>query len=423
MKTRIITGVLAMSTVVAFAQKKEIRKAENAVEDGEFVEAKTFLSQAEPLLGEAREKDKATFYLTKGKAYYGTGEGVSAADLLTAAEAYKQAQTLGEEGAQEGIAQVSMALVNLAIADQQAERFSEAADKLIQSYELNKQDTAYLYFAASNAVNAQDYDKALEYYLELKDLGYTGIETHYTAVNKETGEVETMPKDQRDLMVKTGSYSDPKDEVTESRKGEIAKNIALIYIHKGENDKAIAAMESAKSQNPDDTSLLLSEADMYYQMGDMAKYKELIEKVVEKDPNNPVLYYNLGVTTAEMGDTEKAMEYYKKAIELDPTMINAYNNLALMTIDKRAPIVEEMNSLGMTAADNKKYAALEEEIKVIYKDALGYLEKVFELDPTRVETARTMMNIYSLLGEEERVAELKPIIAELDSKQGQATQE
>ena len=182
-------------------------------------------------------------------------------------------------------------------------------------------------------------------------------------------------------------------------------------------------MESAKSQNPDDTSLLLSEADMYYQMGDMAKYKELIEKVVEKDPNNPVLYYNLGVTTAEMGDTEKAMEYYKKAIELDPTMINAYNNLALMTIDKRAPIVEEMNSLGMTAADNKKYAALEEEIKVIYKDALGYLEKVFELDPTRVETARTMMNIYSLLGEEERVAELKPIIAELDSKQGQATQE
>ena len=44
MKTRIITVALAMSTVVAFAQKKEIRKAENAVEDGEFVEAKNFLS-------------------------------------------------------------------------------------------------------------------------------------------------------------------------------------------------------------------------------------------------------------------------------------------------------------------------------------------------------------------------------------------
>lgn len=423
MRTRIITAVLAMSTVVAFAQKREIRKAENAVEDGEFVEAKNFLSQAESQLADARDKDKAAFYLTKGRAYFGAGEGVPAADLMTAAEAFKQAQALGEEEAQQGLSQVSMALVNLAIADQQAQNFSEASDKLIQAYELNKQDTAYLYFAASNAVNAQEYDKALEYYLELRDLGYTGVETHYTAVNKETGEVETMSKEQRDLLVKTGTYSDPKDEVTESRKGEIAKNVALIYIHKGENDKAIAAMESAKAQNPGDTSLMLSEADMYYQMGDMAKYKELIEKVVEQDPNNPVLYYNLGVTTAEMGDTEKAMEYYKRAIELDPDMINAYNNLALMTIDKRAPIVEEMNNLGMTAADNKRYAELEEEIKVIYRDALGYLQKVLELDPTRVETARTMMNIYSLLGEEDKAAEMKERVAELDAQAGQATQE
>ena len=411
-----------MSTVVAFAQKKEIRKAEKAVEDGQFVEAKNFLNQAESQLQDAKEKDQATFYLTKGYAYLGTGEEVSAADLITAAEAFKQAQTLGESEAQDGISKVSMALVNLAIADQQAERFAEASEKLITSYELNKQDTAYLYFAASNAVNAQDYDKALEYYLELQDMDYTGIETHYTAVNKESGQVETMSKDQRDLLVKTGTYSDPKDEVTESRKGEIAKNIALIYIHKGENEKAIAAMESAKAENPGDTSLLLSEADMYYQLGDMAKYKELIEQVVEQDPNNPVLYYNLGVTTAEMGDTEKAMEYYQKAIELDPEMINAYNNLALMTIDKRGPLVEEMNNLGMTAADNKRYAELEEEIKVIYGDALGYLQKVYELDPSRVETARTMMNIYSLLGEEEKAAELKARVAELDAQNPQATQ-
>lgn len=415
MKTRIITAVVAMSTVVAFAQKKEIRKAENAVEDGQYVEAKNFLSQAEPMLADAKDKDKATFYLTKGLAYLGAGEGVTTEDLITAADAFKQAKALGEEGADKGISDVSMALVSLAITDQEAEKFSEAAEKLITSYELNKQDTAYLYFAASNAVNAQDYDKALEYYRELKDIDYTGIETQYTAVNKETGQIETMAEDQRDLLVKTGSYTDPKDEVTESRKGEIAKNIALIYIHKGENDKAIAAMEDAKAENPDDTSLLMSEADMYYQMGDMAKYKDLIEKVLEKDSNNPVLYYNLGVTTAELGDTEQAMKYYQKAVELDPAMINAYNNLALMTIDKRNPLVEEMNSLGMTAADNKRYEELEAEIKVIYREALVNLEKVFELDPTRVETARTMMNIYSLLGEDERAAELKAIVAELDA--------
>ena len=416
MKTRIITAALAMSTVVAFAQKKEIRKAESAVEDGNYAEAKSFLSQAEPLLSEAKDKDKATFYVTKGKAFLGTGENVPVADLLTAAEAFKQAQALGAEDAAQGVSSVSVALVNSAIGDQQNENFADASKKLIAAYELNKADTAYLYFAASNAVNSKDYDTALEYYLELQDLGYSGIETQYTAVNKETGEVETMNKDQRDLLVKTGAYTDPQETKSESRKGEIAKNIALIYMQKGDNDKAIAAMDNAKAENPGDTSLLLSEADMYYQMGDMAKYKEIMEEVVKADPNNAVLYYNLGVTTGELGDIDQAIAYYQKAVELDPTMINAYNNMALVTIDKRDPLVEEMNNLGMSKADNKRYAELGDQIKEIYKEALVYLEKVFELDPTRVETARTMMNIYSLLGDEAKAAEMKTIVANLDAQ-------
>ena len=131
MKTRIITVALAMSTVVAFAQKKEIRKAESAVEDGNYAEAKSFLSQAEPLLAGAKDKDKATFYVTKGKAYLGTGENIPVADLLTAADAFKEAQALGAEDAAHGISSVSVALVNSAIGDQKTENYSEASEKLI----------------------------------------------------------------------------------------------------------------------------------------------------------------------------------------------------------------------------------------------------------------------------------------------------
>ena len=425
MKTRIITAALAMSTVVAFAQKKEIKKAEGAVEDGNYTEAKNFISQAEPLLAEAKDKDKATFYVTKGKAFLGTGENIPVADLLTAADAFKQAQALGAEEAEQGITSVSIALVNSAIGDQQAEKYAEASEKLMAAYQLNVADTSYLYFAASNSVNAQDYDTALKYYLQLQDLGYSGIETQYSATNKETGEVETMGKEQRDLLVKTGVYSDPKETISESRKGEIAKNIALIYIQKGDNEKAIAAMESAKAENPGDTALMLSEADMYYKMGDIAKYKEIMEEVVKADPNNAILFYNLGVTTGELGDIEQALNYYQKAVELDPTMVNAFNNMALITIDKRNPLVEEMNNLGMSKADNKRYAELEEEIKTIYREALVYLEKVYDLEPSKVETARTMMNIYSLLGEDAKAAEFKAIVAELDAKaaSGTTTQE
>lgn len=418
MKTRILTAALAMFTVVAFGQKKEIRRAGKAVEKGDYQEAKNYLQQAEAELGNADQDEKADYYLYKGYALIGSGENVPTADLLAAAEAFEKAKELGHGDVEQGIAAASNALVNAAIADQNAQKFSEAADKLVASYQLNKQDTVYLYYAASNAVNAQDYDKALEYYEELRDVGFTGEETIYTAVNKETGEEERMPnKEQRDLFVKSGDYTDPKEEVTESKKGEIAKNIALIYIEKGEDEKAIAAIEDAKAENPGDASLMQAEADMYYGMGDMKKYREIMEEIVAQNPDDAVLYYNLGVSAAQMEEHERAMEYYKKAIEIDPSMHNARINLAFVILAQERPIVEEMNSLGMSKADQKKYNELAEKRNQLYKDAMPHLEKVLEKDPNNLEAARTMMNMYYQLNETEKAEEMKQKVAEIESNQ------
>ena len=418
MKKQILTTVLAMTTVVAFAQKREIRRAGNAVEDGEYQEAKNYLMEAEPELSEVDEDRKADFYLYKGQAYLGTGENVSPEDLMIAAEAFQQAEELGSEDAAAGIRGVSNALVNAAIADQNAQNFAAASEKLYTSYQLNESDTLYLYYAASNAVNSKDYDKALEYYEELRDLGFTGITKEYTAVNKATGEVETMAsEEQRDLFMKSGDYTDPQVKVTESRKGEIAKNIALIYIDRGETEKAIAAMEEAKKENPNDTALLQAEADMYYEMGNMEKYGEIMEQIVEKNPNDPVLFYNLGVSTAELGNNEKAIEYYKKALELDPEMSNARINIAYVILSKEQPIIEQMNQLGTSEADNKKYEQLSEERNQLYKDAMPHLIKVLEVDQENVQAAKTLMNIYYQLGQSEKAEEMQQRIADIEAGQ------
>ena len=416
MKTRILTAVLAMSTVVTFAQKKEIKRAGKAVEKGEYQEAKNYLQEAEAEIAGADKDLQADYYLYKGYSLIGNGENVPTNDLMAATEAFKKAQELGHEDAQQGISAASNALVNAAIADQNAQKYTEAAKKLYQGYNLNNQDTIYLYYAASNSVNAKDYDAALEYYNILKDVGFTGKETIYTAVNKETGETERMAsKEQRDLFVKAGSYSDPKEEKSESKKGEIAKNIALIYIEKGEDEKAVEAMDIAKQENPGDINLLQAEADMYYKMGDMAKYRERMEEVVEQSPNDPVLYYNLGVSSAELGEADRAIDYYKKAIELDPTMNNARINIAYVILSKEAPLVEKMNSLGMSKEDTKKYDELSEERKQLYRDALPHLEKVLEKDPNNVEAARTMMNIYYQIEQPEEAEAMKQKISEMEA--------
>ena len=422
MKTRVLTAVLAMFTVVSFAQKKEIKRAGKAIEKGEYQEAKTYLQEAEAKLANADNDEKADFYLYRGYALVGNGENVPTADLMAAAEAMKKAKELGQEEAEQGMATVSNALVNSAIEDQNAEKFAEASKKLEASYRMSNKDTIYLYYAASNAVNSKDYDEALRYYQELQDLGFTGEEVIYTAVNKETQEVERMAtKEQRDLFIKSGSYTNPKDEKAESKEGEIAKNIALIYIEKGEKEKAIAAMEKAKETNPNDATLMQSEADMYYQMGDMAKYREILEEVVRQNPNDATLYYNMGVSSAQLGENERAIDYYKRAIELDPEMSNARINIAYIILSREAPLVEEMNKLGMSKADQTKYEELSKERQGIYKDALPHLEKVMENNPDNIEAARTMMNIYYQLNDTAKAEEMKQKIADLEVANAAAT--
>jgi len=414
MKTKILTIALSFLTLVVIAQKKEIRDAGKAIDKGSYAEAKTLLTQAEQNLSEANSSYQTDFYLYKGQAFLGTGESTPVADLMIAAEAFKKAQELGSDEAVDGLAAITNSLVQSAIKDQNAEKYDKAAEKLYAGYQLNNKDTLYLYYAASNSINAGDYDTALKHYEELKGLGYTGIETQYVAVNKETGEEEVMAKMQRDLMVKSGDYLNPEDRKIPSKEGEIAKNIALIYIDQGKNDKAIAAMDAAKLANPDDISLLQSEADMYYKLGDKEKYKALMEAIVEKDPNNPTIYYNLGVTSYEIGNIEAAIKYYNKALELNPKLTEARLNIAAAILSGESAIVEQMNGLGLSKADAKKYDELAEQRKELYRKALPYLEKVMEDNPKNVEAIRTAMNIYYQLGEAEKAAASQEKLDELE---------
>lgn len=412
MKTKFFTIALSLLSVVAIAQKKEIRDAGKALDQKNYAQAKTLLSQAESNLNSLKDADKADFYYYTGQAYLGNGVNTSAQDLMTAADAFKTARELGHKEAQNALEGVSNALVQGAIKDQNAENFKGAADKLLTGYNINPKDTLFLYFAAANAVNAKDYNLALKHYETLRDLGYTGIETEYVATNKETGEVEVMEKAQRDIMVQAGEYIKPESRKTDSRKGEIMKNIALIHINNGNEDKAITAMEAAKAANPGDLTLLQSEADMYYRMGNKEKYQELMKDIVAQDPNNATLLYNLGVTSYEAGDLATAIDYYKKALAIEPEMHNARINIAAAILSKEADLVEQMNSLGMSKADTKKYDELSEQRKEIYKEALPYLEKVMEMDPNNREAMRTTMNIHYQLGNNDKA---EAIQAKLDS--------
>lgn len=419
MKTRILITGLAFVSAISFGQKKEIKKAEKAVKSNEYSEALTYLSEAEPLLGSADNDTKAQFYAVKGQALLGPG-GSDFTKLKASAEAFSTAFTLDpkmEAEYGEPLQKLRAALINGAIKDQNAQQYKLATEKLYASYMVTKKDTSDLYFAAGNAVNGKDYDTALKYYQMLLDKGYTGATKEFVATSKETGEVEAFESENlRNIALKTGEFIKPEVRVTESRKGEILRNMTLIYIENGDNEKAMALMKTARAENPKDVYLMRADADMSYKMGDIPRYNDLMEKIVATDPENPELYFNLGISNDQMGNKEKALEYYTKAIELKPDYEAALINLAALKLSGEDKLVEEMNNLGNSAADNKRYDELKKERENAYKEALPYLEKAYKINSTNQNVLRYLMNIYGQIGEDAKYKEAKAKLEALEAK-------
>ncbi|WP_417194989.1 tetratricopeptide repeat protein [Bizionia sp.] len=406
MRNPILVALAILVSTVSFAQKKELRTAEKAIKNKNYAEAKTALNQAESMMSGMDDKQKSQYHLLVAEAMYAQGTANNS-DLNKAIESLILVGKNYDSEVSELTTTMENELLMKANSFYKANNFSEAAIKFEQLYNVVPQDTTYLYYAAISAVSGKDYDEALKHYLELNKLGYTGITKEYFATNKETGEEEVFDKENRDLFVKTGAYIKPGERVSESKANEITKNIAFIYVNLGKTEEALKAIKLARDQNPTDVNIILTEANLQYKLGNRDEYKLLIEKAIDLDPTNVDLFYNLGVLSAEAGYNDKAKEYYNKVIEMDPTYTNAHTNIAALILGEEQGLIEEMNGLGTSAADNKRYDELKAERKELYKTAIPYLEAVLEVDSENLEVSKTLMNIYSAIAETEKYKKMK----------------
>lgn len=416
MKNQIIIALAFLISTFSFAQKKELRAVEKSIKNNNYSEAKATLKQLEPMLPTMDDKYKPEYYFLKGQAFYANGAG-SNEDIKMALQNLDKVK--GAYTAE--VAELKKNMVNNLLtkgnAAYEKKDFSTSSKYFEEAYRASAKDTLYLYYAAATAVNVQDYDRALGLYEELKNLGYTGIEKQYYATNVETNKEELFDnKSLRDISVKAKTHIKPTERLTESKKAEIVKNIALIYVSKDDNEKALAAMKDARAESPDDINLILSEANVYYKMGNTEEFRKLLELATTKDPKNAELQYNLGVISADSDHPEEARTYYQKAIELDPNYINAYINLAALILNSEQPIIEEMNSLGTSKADNIKYDELKAKRQKLYTDAVPYLEKALDIDSKNINAAKTLMNIYSATGETAKFKDLKAKVDALESE-------
>lgn len=423
MKKQILFFLALTISAFTFAQKAELKNAEKAIKNDNFNSAKTILTSLKSMVPTMDDKYLAKYYYLNAVANYAKGTA-NQQEIDIVLESIKKLRATemasGKKVYSDKIGEVEKEMTNDFVTKAQnalkSKDYETSYINFERVYRASPQDTSFLYNAAVLATQNKSYDKALELYDELKKLGYTGITNEYYAVNVVNDENELFPnKDLRDVSVRTKSHKNPTDVTTDSKVGDMAKNVAIIYIDRGEDDKAIEAIEEAKKSNPDNFDLLVAESNVRYKLGQMDKYKELVTKAIELHPDNVDLVFNLGVVAAEAKDYDEAKKFYEKALEIDPEYVNAHLNLGALILAQEEDVIEEMNQLGTSAADDKKYEELKAKRRQLYIEAIPHLNNVLSINPSNIGAAKTLMNIYSALDNTEKFNEMKEKVEVLET--------
>jgi len=426
MKQFITFAIALLITTSSFAQKKELKVAKKALKKNSYIMAINALSTAKPLINEGtKDKYKAQYYFFLGKANY--ANGTTPQNFTAATEAFNSLFGLNNKASSKYTTEANNIVLKIknSIYDAASQKFNEAiktakenpdksatlyvqsAEKFNEVYEISKHvDTVALHQSARSYFFAKKYQKSIDLSNQLLDLGYTGLGTQYKALNVVNSQpIYFNTKKEMDRNVKMKLAKDPEVVVFKSQRGFLLKMIAKSYVNLNQNEKALEAIAVAKKESPDDYGLLVDEANVYYAMDNKVMFKEKLEEATKLNPTDATLHFNIGVMKGELGDPNGAVESYKKAIELKPDYFDAYNNIGAVTLEKAAPLVEEMNN----TKDFDKYDQLQAKQLKIYKEALPFYEKAFEIDNSRVSVVQTLMGIYSNLEMDDKAKDMKAV--------------
>lgn len=419
MKKPLLIAASLLISVAAFAQKKELKEIEKQIRKGDLTTAQAGLKSLKTAVEGTEFAPQYYFLEAQANVEMAKKNTNVIGSLQAAGQAFTKVRQLegGKGKYTSQLKELSNDVIN--IAAKQADlnyknkNYKNAAIAFEQVYRLSPQDTVFLYNAAVVCVEGKDYDKAVKLYTELKDLGYDGSETLYIATNKQTKKEETFgDKNQRDLMVKANTHEKPRTEKTPSKRADIVKNIAFIYVEQHKTDDAIKAFEDAKKAYPKDANIILAEANVYLQLDNKDKFKELMQEAAQLDPNNADLHYNIGVINMQQGNVLEARKAFEQALKIKPSYADAALNISTTYINEGNGLIEKMNALGNSAADVKKFNELRDQKDDLFKKGAEILENFTKSNGNVENILEQLKNIYGALGDSANFQRVKKLLGQ-----------
>ena len=200
-----------------------------------------------------------------------------------------------------------------------------------------------------------------------------------------------------------------------SKDAEMAASIyrleAQSYLNMGDSAKWIELLKEGVERAPEDQYYYSNLLSYYVGNDNNAELEAFADEMLAKNPL-PIFHYVKGYLYQNMKDYDKAIEAYKTVIEMDPTYANAYHNLGICYSD----LAQQVSDASATQdLRSKAFKASQAKMKEYYKMALPMFEELRKLDDgtdpaRRVAWTSGLYNCYYILNMGKELAEIEKLL-------------
>lgn len=174
------------------------------------------------------------------------------------------------------------------------------------------------------------------------------------------------------------------------------------YFEVGDTATGLTVIEEGFKRFPDNQSVLIELINYYLVRSEGAKALEYLNIAKKEDPGNISFIFAEATLYDKMGDKEKAKETYLKCTEMDPKFFNGYYNLGVMYYNEAVRLYDEANKLN----DQKAYDEAKKKGDEALANALPWMVKAHEVDPTERSTMETLKTLYYRLKMQDKYDEI-----------------
>jgi hypothetical protein len=391
----LIAGLFGIISVTAFAQKNELKNAQDGFEKAQSLRsaqanalAKKGLETAKTAIDKAAANEKtATLpqtYALKAAIYsdLSNQDTIAKTSLplyTTAEEAYTKAKELDTKGEYKDL--IETAMLNLAqykltqgVNEYKDKKYDLAYNSFDRYRQYMPEDTNAIYYTGLAAVNLNNYPAAATHYSKL-------VTTNY------------------------------------SKNDLVYFELSNVYLNLKDTTAAIKAVNDGIAKYPSNADLRKRQIEIYLKTGKQQEVLTKLDATIKNDPKNKQLYYYAGITYSELGEDiknqatktkdaaakaklteQKAMNYakaaemYKKALELDPNFFEANLNMGYVLL---SPAIDMYNAANQLPANKQKeFEAAVAKSSELFDLAKPYLLKAVDIDPKSSDALENLKTYY-----------------------------